>query len=203
MGGIVTLSSAAGARARSARCTLRVRNVFLLASCLLVCFWPSASAAQESSVGIQEYRLKAAFIYNFAKFTEWMKPETADSEGALLLCVAMDGRFMDAMSTLGSKLVNGRPLRVSVCPTLEKTSQSHILFINTIDQQVAARMLRAVEGKGVLTVGEMAGFAEMGGIINFYKVANKVRFEVNLDALKRSNVRLSSHVLKLARIVEE
>ncbi len=188
------------------RCATGLAAFFVV--CAVLPLWSSSlCAAREPSrasavPSIEEYRLKAAFIYNFAKFAQW-RDSSRNRDGALVLCVANDNHFLEAFASLGEKAVNGRPLHARQCTDPENLAQAHMLFVNTGDPLVAQELLSAVQGRPVLTIGELQGFTSMGGMINFYRKANKVRFEVNVNALRSSPVELSSHVLKLARIVEE
>ncbi len=76
-----------------------------------------------------------------------------------------------------------------------------IVFISSSEKDRFRPILTALRGSGVLTVGDTAGFAEMGGVINFILVDNRVHIEINLDAAKVQRLKISSRLLRLAQIV--
>jgi hypothetical protein len=156
---------------------------------LLLC---STALVETQEVSI-EYKVKAAFLYNFTKFVEW--PPAAQS-GPLTICVA--GR-----NPLGSELdetvrdatVGGRLIAVRII--LEPEPGCDVVFI---PKGVSAAYLRSMRDQPVLTVGESGNFLEQGGIINFYVDSGKVRFTISPDAAARSQLRISARLLQLARI---
>ncbi len=155
--------------------------------------------------GVSEYRVKAAFLYNFARFIEW--PETAfdDKTAPLVFCILDPGPFGDAFETIRDKTVRGRPVAVRPFDPERKAEPCHVVFINTKDGDAARRLLSEVfSRKGVLTAGETQGFARQGGVINFFITEeNKIRFEINIAAARRAGLKISSKLLKLAEIVSD
>ena len=165
---------------------------------LILSFSPVAMALQPASQPLREYRIKAAFLYNFAKFVEW-PPEAFDEEdSALVLGVLGDDPFGAALQSLRGKTVRGRGLTIKRFDSLRDLGHCHILFITSSVREQQQKALESLQGSNVLTVGEMQRFVQMGGIINFVIRKNKLRFEINLDAGKRAGLVISSQLLKLA-----
>jgi hypothetical protein len=171
-----------------------------IAACFLVYAVPCARAQPASA---PEYEVKAAFIYNFAKFVEW--PEGAFSSGnaAINLCVTDEGPSMKAFESVRGKTVKGREIVVGQCDEIQDIAACHILFVSSSGKKRPGQVLEAVKGRRILTVGDEKGFARLGGIINFITVDNKISFEINPDAAKRAGLEISSKLLKLAEIVRE
>ena len=165
---------------------------------LMVSFSPVAMALPPDPQPLREYRIKAAFLYNFAKFVEWPPEAFEDNDSVLILGVFGDDPFGAALQSLRGKTVRGRSLTIKRFDSLLDLDQCHILFITSSAQQQQQKALESLEGSNVLTVGEIQRFAEMGGIINFVVRNNKLRFEINLDAGKRAGLMISSQLLKLA-----
>jgi hypothetical protein len=162
-----------------------------------------AGAAQPQAVASLEQQVKAAYLYNFAKFVEW-PPSAALDSNALLVCVVGDDAFAGVLDqTVQGKTANGRPVTVRRDPDSQRLKACHILFIGAAEQKRLSRLLEAVAGSGVLTVSEAERFAHLGGIINFIVEGNKVQFEVNVDAAARSRLRISSRLLQVARVVRD
>ncbi len=155
-------------------------------------------ALQPDPQPLREYRIKAAFLYNFAKFVEWPAEAFEDDDATLILGVFGDDPFGAALQSLSGKTVRGRRLTIKRFDSLLDLDQCHILFITSSTQEQQQKALESLQGSNVLTVGEMQRFAQMGGIINFVIRNNKLRFEINLDAGKRAGLMISSQLLKLA-----
>ena len=162
-----------------------------VALALVLSLLPSAIPwAQEVPL---EYRVKAAFLFNFAKFVEW--PAAADA-GPLQICVAGRNVFGEALvETVRGENINGRPLAIRVI--LEPEPGCHIIFVPRGAATTA--YLRAARGTPSLTVGEMPDFISMGGMVNFTFEGTSVRFEIDSEAAERAGLRISSRLLRLAR----
>ncbi len=147
-----------------------------------------------------EYQVKAAFIYNIAKFVDW--PPGID-EKDVRVCIVGTSPFGDSMDALQGKPVNGRPIAVANVDNSADFGSCQILFVSSSEAGNLENILRGVLGNPVLTIGDTGGFAQRGVALNFYLENQKVRFEINLDAAKRARLNISSQLLKLARIVRD
>jgi hypothetical protein len=165
------------------------------AVCLLAVASPVA--AQETL----EPDVKAAFLYNFTRYIEW-PPGPAPTSEPFRLCVVADSVIKNAIQrTVTGESVNGRPL-VMTEPRTEREAQTcQILFVGRSEHQRAARLLAAVRGLPVLTVGDSSRFTEQGGMIEFLLEERRVRFDVNLASAERSKLKLSANLLRVARQV--
>jgi hypothetical protein len=149
-----------------------------------------------------EYQVKAAFLYNFAKFVDWPVEALPESSTDMILCILGEDPFgTDLEETVQGKLVNGRRLGIKRFKSPSGLKGCHILFISSSEGNRVAEILATLRGASVLTIGEMERFARLGGIINFTMEDNKVRFEINVDAAAQAGLKISSKVLKLATIV--
>ena len=161
------------------------------------------SQARPNILPTREYRLKAAFLYNFAKFVEWPAEALSDENSTFILGVLGEDDPGPALESIRGKTVKGRTLTIKRFESLQDLADCHILFITSSERQDVERALESLEGSSVLTVGEMERFAEMGGIINFVVKKNRLRFEINLDAGRRAGLEISSQLLKLADSVAD
>lgn len=150
-------------------------------------------AAQEVPL---EYQVKAAYLYNFVKYVEWPEPVT----GPILICVAGQNPFGTVLEELiRNERVRGVPLRTEVIPG--PIDECNVVFTPRTSKIQA--YLKAAAGTPTLTVGETDRFIEQGGMINFFLVDGKiVRFEINRTAAERAKLRISSSLLRLARLTE-
>lgn len=140
-----------------------------------------------------EYQVKAVYLFNFVKYTEW--PD-ATRAAPITICVAEPNRFGDALDeAIKGEQVNGRSLEVRLLGRPEKGC--HVLFVP--EGTPGAPYLDAVKDSPTLTVGETQDFIEQGGIVRFFLDTGMVRFHIDQAAAKRAAVRISSHVLNLSR----
>jgi hypothetical protein len=159
---------------------------------------PGAARAQ----GPSEYEVKAAFLYNFTKFVEWPPSAFAEGNGALRLCVLGDdpfGRGLNAALGEG-EVVEGRRLTVVRAETLARAGGCQVLFVSRSERERLPQILAPLKSSPVLTVGDSKGFLDQGGIVNFILEGSKVRFEINPAAAEQAGIRISSKLLRLARI---
>jgi hypothetical protein len=144
-------------------------------------------------------QVKAAFILNFLQFVEWPGGHTA----APAIGVLGDDDLATALSGAARRTMpDGTEVAVRRLTRLEDARGVRLLFIGAGEQPRLAAVLRTVDGLPVLTVGDTLGFAKAGVMVNLYTFDQRVRIEVNTAAAARAELRLSSHLLRLARIVE-
>lgn len=146
-----------------------------------------------------EYDVKAAFLFNFLPFVEW--PASAKRSEMLRMCVMAEPPALSAFNELNGQIAAGRKIDTVHLSPGDSTESCHILFIGSHAERDLPRIMKALEGASVLTVGDTAGFARQGVIINFYLQNKKVRFEINAAAARRSGITISSKLLKLAGAV--
>ena len=146
-----------------------------------------------------EYQIKAAFLYNFAKFVEWPSAAFDDPAAPIVIGILGDNPFHDDLAnTIRGKKIDEHPLAVKELHSLSETTNCHILFISTSEKKRLPEILAGLKGTSVLTVGEMDRFTETGGMINFVLEKTKIRFQINSDAANTGRLKISSKLLNLA-----
>ena len=141
-----------------------------------------------------EYQLKAGYLFNFVKFVEW--PSEVRS-GSLTICVAGRNPFGDVLSELlEGETVKGNTLDTRL--VLMPDSECQVVFVPR--GVPITPYLRAARDSPTLTVGETAEFIAQGGIVNFILEDGAIRFQISPQAADRASLRISSHLLRLARI---
>jgi len=184
----------------SERRRLRVRTAMGLLLCSALMLGSARAGGENDDDG--EYRLKLAFIYNFAQFTQWPPEAFRDPAAPLTVCVVGQDPFAGEMEqTLHGRRAAGHPVEIKRLKLEDDPKGCHMIFVRANEKRAAGKILSAVRGSNTLTVGESRGFAELGGVINLVLDDNKLRFEVNLNAATQSRLRISSKVLALAKIV--
>ncbi len=185
-----------------ARCGGRVPSGWLLASLALL-FLCGASAARSQSS--REYELKAAMTYKFFKYLEWPSDRFEAEDSPVVIGIYGSDPFGETIDrAFEGRRYGERSFVLNRYKALGGIRACHLLFVSAKEAEHLPRILDAVSGKSVLIVGESEGFAASGGIINFYVRRGKVvHFEINPGAAKRERIRISSNLLKLARIVKD
>jgi ribosomal protein L18 len=149
-----------------------------------------------------EYEIKAAFLYNFAKFVDWPTDALPDTSTSMSLCVLGEDHFgIDLDETLNGKQVNGRKLLIKRFKGVHGLDICQILFISSSEKHRLAQVIASLKNSSILTVSETEQFTQLGGIINFTIEENKVRFEINVDAAERAGLKISSRLLKVAKVI--
>ncbi len=161
----------------------------------------AGQALAEAPAASVEYEVKAAFIHNFAKFIEWPRNAFESENSPIRIGILGSGPINKSLMKLNGKEVHKRPLEVSMVENINEVSGYHIIFINPSQEKWSEAILGTLQGSGILTIGDMTGFARQGGVINFYLESGKVRFEINDCSIHRENLKISSKLLRLARIV--
>jgi hypothetical protein len=148
----------------------------------------------------REAALKAAFLYNFAKFTEWPANRFRNPTDPVLFCVGPSSKLKDALAVLPDKLIGTHPVRVVALTDEASASLCHVLFL---DGGLSPALRRVAESKlfGVLTVSDLPNFAPLGGDIGFFYATNQLRFQINIEAARRSGIGFSSKLLRLAEVI--
>lgn len=166
----------------------------IILSLSLVSLVPASSLADN----ISEYTIKAAFIYNFARFTEW--PDESDE---LKVCVYGDDPFGPAIDKLSGERIKGRTIEVVRTKSINDVKSCHIAFMNIIppERRLFARALRDIQGASVLTISDAEGVIDFGVMIGLRIDNDKVAFDVNHTVAKASNIGISAKLLRLAKVV--
>jgi hypothetical protein len=166
---------------------------------VLLCI--TVADTQKVYAELQEYEVKAAFLFNFAKFVDWPEGSFKNSEAPIIISILGKDPFGGALEALKEKTINSRGIVVKRAPSPEHLERSHILFVSKSERDNLPKILEVAQKWNALTVGDMKGFAESGGIINLVKTDEKIRFEINLSATEKANLKVSSKLLKLGSIV--
>jgi hypothetical protein len=151
----------------------------------------------------REYDVKMGFIYNFAKFVTWPREADEKKSRDIVLCYVADDPSITVFQKLDGKAIRHRKIKVVAFQGENCIEQSHILFFATQDKKHIQEILEQARGRGILTIGEVEGFTQWGGVINFFEELNRLRFKVNLTAARREGLKMSSQILVSAQIVEE
>jgi len=151
----------------------------------------------------EEYEVKAAFLYNFAKFVEWPSQAFKTPQDPILVCVLGHTPLEHTLEqVLRGKSVEGRQFAFRQISDAEEALGCRILFVGSAQNKRFRQLCETLKPAGILTVGEAEGFAASGGVINFKLQDGRLRFEINVDAAEHAQLQISSKLLSLAQIVK-
>lgn len=174
---------------------------FLLLALLSAACVP-ADRAQTEAPG--EYQLKAAFLFNFAKFIDWPATSFATPQSPFTICILGTDPFRRAMDDAWrGKTVGDRAVAVERSKDLADARRCQIVFVSSSEKRRVREILGSLRGTNALVVGETEGFAEAGAAVQFTIEDDRVRFLINTDAAARAGLKVSSKLLSLARVVHD
>jgi hypothetical protein len=165
---------------------------------LAACLVAVAAESLAQDVGKVEVSVQAAYLYQFTRFVEW--PQT-ESTAPIVVCVVGRDPFGEALEqSIEGKRAGKRSVVVRRLAGAQGVSQCSIAFTHDGESSPGALRERAA-GAPVLLVGDSPDFARRGGMIGFYREADRVRFEVNAEAAEAVGLRISSRLLGVSRVV--
>lgn len=172
-------------------------------SCLLFTLFLCAGwSVQEScSDQLEEYSVKAAFIYNFALLNRWPESSFLSSSDEIDLCIIGDSDSMGAFEKIDGKKVGKRHLKVHFIQNMKLKRGCHMIFFNkTAETATVLSVLAQVKGLPVLTIGDKEDFLTLGGVINFFNKNGRQYFKVSLKNMNQQQINLSSRLLKIGTV---
>jgi hypothetical protein len=170
--------------------------VALLAACLL----PVSARAEATP----EYKLKAAYLFNFARFAKWPTNAFATADSPLVIGVLGDNPFDGELEKLvAGRPVGGRAVVVKQVANFEDAKACQVVFIPASEQANLQRHLETLRGAPVLTIGESPELLDAGGVIRFLIEEKKIRFEINKGQADGAGLQLDSQLLNLAKTVRD
>ena len=168
---------------------------------LLAVLFTSPSLYAETDL---EYRVKAAFLYNFTKFVDWPPRSFAAANAPLQLCVYGSYPFgPDLEKIVSGKSVDNRALQVRRVKQLADTQGCQVIYFGDSEGVRLAAHLQHLQSQAVLTISDDPRFLELGGMVRFLLVNNKVRFEINRSIAERTGLSISSKLLRVAHAVHD
>ena len=174
----------------------RLVKISILSIIVLMCICMS-----EMTFGARiedEARVKTAYIYNFCKYVTW--PESAAGE-PLDICLLGQDPLAEYLPSLKKKTIASRNIEVQLYSICSDASCCELLFISKSEKENLEKVLSTLAGQPVLTVSDIKGFAEKGGMIELVRQGNKIRFVINRKSVEQAGLTISSRLLKLATLV--
>lgn len=171
------------------------KRITALLSCALYSLaWLMAPAAFAN--GNKEYYVKAAFLFNFAKFIDW--PVESISNDTLHVCIKGKDPFGDAIQILGKEKANNRQLVVHYDKDKRDITQCHVLFFSKSEEKTYPKILKSIADQPILTVSEIPGFVDQGGMVGFTTVDGRIKLEMHYPATVKSGLDADPTLFEIA-----
>ena len=153
--------------------------------------------ARSQEIQAPEHKVKAAFLYNFAKLIEWPTNVFASPNTPVVLGVLGKDPFDQALNEIvAGRTVQGRPVRVVRFTSVEQITNCQVLYISESERRKLDAIFDALRGRPILTVGDMKGF-ESRGMITMVKSNASINLRINLEAARQARLQLSSRLIRL------
>ncbi|MCX7008389.1 MAG: YfiR family protein [Kiritimatiellaeota bacterium] len=161
-----------------------------------------ALAQSGSAPKYSEYDVKAAFLLNFMQFVEWPASATTNAEAPLLIGVLGEDPFGATLEgTIKGETIHGRPLTIKRKRQVAELKDCHLIFVCHSEKNQLKEITSALRGCSALTVSDIEQFCRYGGMIGLFNERGRIRFEINQEAAEQSNLKISSKLLRLGRLV--
>jgi hypothetical protein len=169
---------------------------------MVVAAWLASPRPVQADAQADEYRVKAAFLYKFGSYIEWPRGSFASADSPVTIGVMGAEALAEELAQIvAGRNVNGRPVRVRRLRPGDPIAGLHVLFVGRADGGRLAEILAAARGQALLTVTESDEGLELGSMINFVVVEDKVRFDIAPPPSESSNLKISARLLGVARKV--
>jgi len=199
-----------------------MKNKVYILEILLFAALIVAPAAGDNQDREREQQIKAAFLYNFINFVDWSAEKLPDNDEPVVIGIIGNEDFVKAFDPIKDKQIKGKYVIVKYLSTVsglkhswknnkaqfeqaaDRLKKCHVVFIGSdipASDEDPGFIVEALMGFPILMVGEHPGFLEKAGHINFLLEDNKIRFEINLSAAKKNQMKIRAQLLKLAKRV--
>ncbi len=176
------------------------KTKFILLFVLNLVFFVRTSFGSDE-LRFHEYELKAAFLYNFINFVEWPSHSFPDEGFPIGIGILGQSPLGEILPKADLRPLKGRDVVIKKLKHGDDIRGCNILFIPSSEKDHLKEILDKTRKRNILTVSDMKGFSQMGGIITFIQMNNQIRFELNLEAAQEAGLAISSKLLNLAIIV--
>ncbi|HZR15714.1 MAG TPA: YfiR family protein [Verrucomicrobiae bacterium] len=175
------------------------RQVMLLALAVLAGSGIFRCSAQTGTQ--HEYELKAGVLYHIIEYVEWPKGALSNNPPAIEIGLIGQIPFADAIEVLNGKTVQGRELIVKRISDPQAAARCQVLFVGASEKSRIPEIVAQINDRPILTVGEIEGFAEQGGMVNLIAGPNRIVMEINREVANKARLSMSSQLLKLAKVI--
>lgn len=181
--------------------SFRIKHCFT-ALVILLCLAPSTLIADESTPIALENEIKAVYIHNFIRFTEWPGEVSTPEQSRVLSILGNLSLLKTLKKETFRQVAKSTSLQTYACQMPACLKESHALFIDSSQRRQVPKIIRSLKNRPILTISDIPGFADKGGMIEMKNENGRVAFIVNLRAAFKAKLYISAQLLQLAELVE-
>lgn len=167
---------------------------------ILTIILPPMHAYAADALELAEQEIKAGLLYNFLKYTQW-PPELIERSQVLTVCLFGKDPFSNYLAPMSGRTVNQRVITLRSVRNVNEAGSCQMLFFNAEEKARWAELRQALNGKSVLTVSDLNGFTDAGGMIEFGRKENHVQVALNMGAVTAAGLIVQERLLKLVTVV--
>ncbi len=181
---------------------LKKRIIEKVTTITLLFFLSTATAVFGETQGYSEYKIKAGYIYNFARFVKWPEESFEGDPDSFHLCLINGDPFGNQFKRVEGKVIGGKKLTIKRLNPKDNLKQCQILFIPAPEINRMSHIIESLEDSHVLTVADVRNFHKVGGMISLRKKGDRIKLEINLNATKQKKLLINAKLLEIATIVD-
>lgn len=174
------------------------RQFFYIYGLVISLFWPVLGFADEGLIANQ---VKAAQIRNFVQFIQW--PAENSPKATMKANVCLVGNAPAEMHDIFAKKSKNSSLEYNVIEVSDASSIPVTCHIAFLAGDVVNSGLNKLQSAAVVTVSDITGFVEKGGMVGFETIENKIRFNINQRAFSKAGLKVDAQLLEIANKVLE
>lgn len=177
---------------------------------VLVCVLSIDAYADEQALQLYEQKIKAGLVYNLLKYTEWPKTVAVQSDdkfaevpsiAKLQICLFGDDPFDGYLSPLEGRTAQQATITIIHITQVQEAEGCSAVIIHRSQAQKLNQLLQFLQGKNVLTISDIAQFAEQGGMVEMTRQDEKIALHINKGSVDNTKLIIDARMLKLATIV--
>lgn len=147
------------------------------------------------------YLLKAGFLEKFANYAQW--PKHTDRKSFKITVIGNNPFSNDLDIMYKGFEIKNRPVEINYIQSIYEIGNCDILFIAVREKDRLIAILSEIKNRPILTVSDFDGFGQIGVMINFYETQQgTIHFEINVNMLKKANIKMDVMLLDFAKIVQ-
>lgn len=178
------------------------RRLRYLLLAFLAVSYSGVAGANDATLKAKEFHIKALFLYNFANFVEWPEDAFSNAQSKLTMCLYGSVPFGGFLDTVDGTRIKDRRLKIVRTSDAEEIKPGcHILFVGTDQLDLIQSLFQNLNHLYVLSIGNVEGFTDTGGIVNILRTRDNQKFEINLSKAIENGLLIDSDLLNLARII--
>lgn len=185
------------------------RQIYIYISVVCRCFYalclvfllPVNRAPALESVVVDQNKVKAVVVYNLSRFVEWPETVFDSEEPRFSICLLGESPLEYALPAMEGKRMQKHKV---VFRKLEKlpAEKCQVVFISFSEKEKLSEILPVLHQEPILSVSDIKGFAQQGGVVGLLQTGTRIRFEINVQAAKQSGLSIRAPLLELAELVD-